>query len=483
MADAAGEPRRTHRCAQLSPELIGQDVWLCGWVHRRRDHGGLSFLDLRDRSGLAQVVFNAKQDAALHQRAKEFGPETVLCLRGTVRSRPKGTENPKLASGLVELGVAEARVLNEALPPPFEIDDELEISEDVRMQWRVIDLRRPASLARLVTRHRIVHRMRLVLDALGCIEVETPMLTKSTPEGARDYLVPARLSPGRFFALPQSPQLFKQLLMVSGVERYFQIARCFRDEDLRADRQPEFTQLDLELSFVDEEGVFSVVEQVVAAVFREELGIELAVPFPRLTYAESQARYRTDRPDLREADSPWAFCWVTEFPLFARNADTGRLDAEHHPFTAPHPDDLALLDTAPERVRSRAYDLVLNGVELGSGSIRIHQAALQRRIFEFLNLAPDVVESRFGFLLRAFEFGAPPHGGFALGLDRLVALAAGCASIRDVIAFPKTQRGVCPVTEAPSEVLPAQLRELGISVVPVPAAAPPRPDGAGPSTG
>ncbi len=456
---------RTHGCGELSQGQVGQAVTLSGWLHRRRDHGGLSFVDLRDRSGLAQLVFNAKGNAALHQQAKALGPEYVLCVTGVVSARPKGTENPKLPSGMVEVQVQSLAVLNPAEPPPFEIDDQVEVSEDVRMQWRYLDLRRPSSQRRLVLRHRIVHRIREALTGLRFIEVETPILTKSTPEGARDYLVPSRLNPGSFFALPQSPQLYKQLLMVAGLERYFQVARCFRDEDLRADRQPEFTQLDLEMSFVEEEGIFTVIEQVLEQVFREELGTSLAVPFPRLTYGEAKARFHSDKPDLRTEANPWAFCWVTEFPLFQWNEQTRRWDAEHHPFTAPHPDDAALVSQDPGRVRARAYDLVLNGMELGSGSIRIHHAPLQREIFNVLGLSEETVQERFGFLLRAFAYGAPPHGGFAFGLDRLVALATQAASIREVIAFPKTQKAADPVTGAPSPVTPAQLKELGLAVL------------------
>ena len=456
---------RTHGCGELRESHIGTSVTLCGWLHRRRDHGGLSFIDLRDRSGLAQIVFNAKANAALHQQAKGFGPEYVLRVSGTVRARPKGTENPKLPSGMVEVAATETVVLNPSLPPPFEIDDQAEASEDVRMQWRYLDLRRPVSQGRLMLRHRLTHQIRQALHALDFIEVETPILTKSTPEGARDYLVPSRVNPGRFFALPQSPQLFKQLLMVAGLERYFQIARCFRDEDLRADRQPEFTQLDLEMSFVNEEDVFRVIEEVLRRAFKETLGIALAIPFPRLAYREAQAKHQTDKPDLRDGTTPWAFCWITEFPLFHWDAQVKRWDAEHHPFTAPHPDDVGRLAEDPSAVRAQAYDLVLNGMELGSGSLRIHQDTLQRQVFKILGLKEETVQQRFGFLLQAFAYGAPPHGGFALGLDRLVAMVAGVGSIREVMAFPKTQKAIDPVTDAPAPVSEAQLKELGIAVL------------------
>jgi aspartyl-tRNA synthetase len=457
--------KRTHGCGNLRESDIGSTVTLNGWLHKRRDHGGLSFFDLRDRSGLAQVVFNAKRNAELHQQAKGLGPEYVLSITGTVGARPKGTENPKLPSGMVEVSATGLEVLNPAVPPPFEIDDLADVSEDVRMQWRYLDLRRPANQYKLILRHRIVHCIRETLNAERFLEIETPILTKSTPEGARDYLVPSRVNPGRFFALPQSPQLFKQLLMVSGMERYFQVARCFRDEDLRADRQPEFTQLDLEMSFIDEEDVYGVIERIMHRVFTEELKIPLSIPFPRLTHREAAEKHKTDKPDLRTDSNPWAFCWITEFPLFQWDADAKRWNAEHHPFTAPHPDDAARLSQDPGAVRSRAYDLVLNGTELGSGSIRIHQETLQREIFRVLGLTDETVQERFGFLLKAFSFGAPPHGGFAFGVDRLVALATQSPSIRDVVAFPKTQKAVDLVTDAPSPVTEAQLKELGIALL------------------
>lgn len=458
--------KRTHGCGQLTEQLIGQTVSLCGWLHRRRDHGGLSFFDLRDRTGLAQVVLNAKNNPQLHQDAKAFGPEDVLMVEGTIRQRPRGTVNPKLPSGMVEVQASQVAVLNRAGSLPFEIDDQVELSDDVRMTWRYLDLRRPASLAKLLLRHRICHAMRSKLHELGFIEVETPILTKSTPEGARDYLVPSRLNPGYFYALPQSPQLFKQLLMVAGLERYFQFARCFRDEDLRADRQPEFTQLDLEMSFIDEEDIISAIEQVMAHAFAQELGVTLTTPFPRMSHKDAMSKYQTDKPDLRTPDQPWAFCWVMEFPLFHWNAEENRWDSEHHPFTAPHPEDASKLTSDPAAVRSRAYDLVFNGLELGSGSIRIHDAALQRTILKHIGMDEQTIDERFGFLLKALQSGAPPHGGFALGIDRLVALATKAESIREVIAFPKTQKAVCLVTSAPSPVDQAQLKELGVAVLP-----------------
>ncbi|MBI2093374.1 MAG: aspartate--tRNA ligase [Candidatus Omnitrophica bacterium] len=455
---------RTHGCGELNEQHIGQTVSLCGWLHRRRDHGGLTFFDLRDRSGIAQIVLNAKRQPELHQQAKELGPEYVLRVTGSVQKRPKGTENPRLPSGLVEVSASQLDVLNPAATPPFEIDDQVEPSEEIRMQWRYIDLRRPVSQKRLILRNQAVHAIRKTLHERHFLEIETPSLTKSTPEGARDYLVPSRVNPGRFFALPQSPQLFKQLLMVSGMERYYQIARCFRDEDLRADRQPEFTQLDLELSFVSEEDIYALIEEVIVKVFQETLQVALQRPFQRLTHREALASYQSDKPNLQSETNPWAFCWVTEFPLFQWDAETKRWNAEHHPFTAPALEDLGLLDKDPASVRSRAYDLVLNGVELGSGSIRIHEANLQREIFKILGLSEATVEERFGFLLKAFRYGAPPHGGFALGVDRLVAMMTHSTSIRDVIAFPKTQKAIDLLTDAPSPVTAAQLKELGIAV-------------------
>jgi aspartyl-tRNA synthetase len=456
---------RTHACGDLNDSLIDHDVTLCGWLHRRRDHGGLTFFDLRDRSGLAQIVFDVKTNEGLHQQAKTLGPEDVLRIMGTVRRRPKGTENPQLTSGTVEVKATALSVLNAAKPPPLAIDDEAQISDEVRMQWRYLDLRRPSVQRTVLLRHRIVHRMRQTLDALGFVEVETPILTKSTPEGARDFLVPSRLNPGQFYALPQSPQLFKQLLMIAGLERYFQMARCFRDEDLRADRQPEFTQLDLEMSFVEEADVFAVVEAVLRAVFQQELQLSLSVPFPRLTFREAQSKHGTDKPDLHTRMNAWAFCWITEFPLFRFDEQTRRWDAEHHPFTAPYPDDEARLAHDPATVRARAYDLILNGVEVGSGSIRIHKAGLQREVFKVLGLSDETVRERFEFLLEALTYGAPPHGGIALGLDRFLALIAQAPSIRDVIAFPKTQKAIDPLTGAPSEVSDAQLKELGIAIL------------------
>ncbi len=460
---------RTHTCGELSAGHVGQEVVLNGWVHRRRDHGKLIFIDLRDRYGMTQVVFSPKDAPQAHQVATELRAEFVIQLRGVVNPRPKNNVNPKIATGEVELIGKEVLILNPSLNPPFEIEDESLLSEDVRLAFRYLDLRRPKMFALLKARHRLNHLMRNFLEARGFIEVETPILTKSTPEGARDYLVPSRVNSGKFFALPQSPQLFKQLLMVAGFDRYYQIAKCFRDEDLRADRQPEFTQLDLEMSFIDEEDVFALGEGLFAMLLKELKGIEISVPFPRMSYKEAMARYGNDKPDLRQDPgdpNDFRFLWVVDFPLFKYDGEEKRWDSEHHPFTSPHPQDMALLDGEDlSAVRSRSYDLVLNGNEIASGSIRIHRQDLQEKIFKILRIPDEEIRARFGFLLQAFQYGAPPHGGVAFGLDRILSIFFGTESIRDIIAFPKTQKAVCPLTEAPSAVSEKQLKELSIRTV------------------
>jgi len=451
--------KRTHACGELTAKNIGEKATLLGWVHKRRDHGKIIFVDIRDRSGLTQVVFFK------NKKAEELRSEYVIGVKGLVRKRPNGTENPKIVTGQVELAAEEMEIINVSQTPPFELDEMSEVSEEVRLKYRYIDLRRPEVQKRLFLRHKICKSIRDFLDKDGFIEVETPVLTKSTPEGARDFLVPSRLNWGRFFALPQSPQLFKQLLMVAGFEKYFQIAKCFRDEDLRADRQPEFTQLDMEMSFVDEEEIFGVMEKLIYHVFKEALGIGLKSPFPRMTYQESMEKHKTDKPDLRKDKDGFEFLWVLNFPLFKYDKEEKRWDMEHHPFTSPVKEDVDIIDASPDKVRSRAYDLVVNGVEIASGSIRIHRRDLQEKIFERIGMDMARAKERFGFLLDAFNYGAPPHGGIAVGLDRLLALMCGVDSIREVIAFPKTQKAACPMTDAPSSVDEKQLKELGIKSV------------------
>ena len=585
--------KRTHTCGELNSSHVGQQSTLCGWVAKRRDHGGLTFIDIRDREGVTQCVFNPHQgNLSLHEMAKNLKSEYVVSVHGEVRKRPQGTENMKLPTGQIELIASKLEILNISDTPPFQIDEESHISEELRLIYRYMDLRRQFMQNNLFTRHKVFKLIRDYLDKLRFIEVETPILTKSTPEGARDYLVPSRVNPGKFYALPQSPQLFKQILMVSGFEKYFQIARCFRDEDLRADRQPEFTQLDIEMSFIEEDDIYSLIEGLMKEIFKSTLGLSLDTPFARLTYKECMARFGTDKPDLRfgleivdiseffhksdfkiyrniltsggvlkcinakggggfshseideftkyvgiygakglswfkvigsSLESPIAkffdnqilkgitnhmkaesgdilfiiadknerialeslgnlrlfirdklklaagekefkFLWVTDFPLFKYNDEEKRWESEHHPFTSPKEEDMLLLDTEPGRARSRAYDLIINGIEIGGGSIRIHDSSLQEKIFRIIGLEKKDAEVQFGFLLKAFQYGAPPHGGIALGLDRLMALLLNLNSIRDVIAFPKSQKATCLMTEAPSDVSLRQLKELHLMI-------------------
>ncbi len=578
-------------CADLDASSVDREVRLCGWVQRRRDHGGVIFIDLRDRSGLVQVVFDPDRVDPF-AIAESVRGEYVLQVLGRVRMRPEGTLNPDLPTGAIELLGLEISVLNSADPLPFPIEDP-DTGEALRLRYRYLDLRSDRMQRNLRLRHQVIRALRGYLDDREFVEMETPVLTRSTPEGARDYLVPSRVHPGQFFALPQSPQLFKQLLMVSGFERYYQIARCFRDEDLRADRQPEFTQLDIEMSFVEESDIIAAMEEMVRSVFADVLSVTLSDPLPRLTYAEAMQRFGTDRPDLRiplelvdiadlmtevefkvfagPAKTPgsrvavlrvpggaalsrqqidsytefvkqfgagglayikvnriadgvnglqspilkflpedvvqqvlrrcgaedgdllffgadrarvvndalgglrirlghdlglvvegWQALWVVEFPLLEEDPEAGRWVALHHPFTAPHPDDVPLLESDPGAVRSRAYDLVLNGTEIGGGSIRIHQSVVQQQVFAALGLDEAQAKTQFGFLLDALRFGAPPHGGIAFGIDRIVSMAAGEDSIRDVIAFPKTQKASCLLTDAPGDVDAQQMRELGL---------------------
>ncbi len=560
MSESLAGLRRTMMCGEVGLPQVGSEVVLMGWVQRRRDHGGLIFIDLRDRTGLVQIVFDPESGPDAFGKAERVRNEYVLAAVGKVRPRPEGTVNPNLATGEIEVYISELRVLAASATPPFAVEDDVNVDELVRLQYRYLDLRRPQMQANLQLRHKVAFAMRDYLNRNGFLEIETPVLGKSTPEGARDYLVPSRVHPGEFYALPQSPQLYKQLLMVSGFDKYFQIARCFRDEDLRADRQPEFTQLDLEMSFIDEEQIQGLMEGLVAEVFDKALGVKIPTPFKRLTWHEAMETYGSDKPDLRfdlplidvadlvidsefkvfayvaiygakglawlkvtenglessiskfftaeqlealcqrmqaqpgdlllfVADKPsvvadalghlrceiakregliddkeFNFCWVVEFPLLEWSEDEKRYTAMHHPFTCPMLEDVEYLDNEPGRVRARAYDMVLNGIELGGGSIRIHSMELQEKMLECLGFTKERAHESFGFLLDAFGYGVPPHGGMAFGLDRMIMLMTGAESIRDVIAFPKTQSASCMLTQAPGEVTDKQLKELAIRV-------------------
>jgi len=453
---------RTHTCGQLNEEYIGKEATLCGWVGARRDHGKIIFIDLRDRYGMTQVVFTPKPHAATYELAKQLRSEDVIKIKGEVNTRPKGTQNPAIPTGTLELFAHELTILSPSEDLPFVVEDDIDAGEEVRFLHRYLDMRRRPILNKLLLRDRCNYAFREFLHSCGFLEGETPFLTKSTPEGARDFLVPSRLNPQTFYALPQSPQLFKQILMVGGIDKYYQIVRCFRDEDLRKDRQPEFTQLDLEMSFVDEEDIFRLTEEMLVTVFKKVLDVDLKVPFPRIPYKEAITKYASDKPDIGEGR--FRFLWVVDFPLFEYNEEEKKWQSQHHPFTAPCEDDLALLESDIAKVRARSYDLVFNGQEIASGSIRIHSRTIQKKMFDLIGISGQEAEQKFGFLLRALEYGAPPHGGIALGIDRFYALLSSSESIREVIMFPKTQKGTCPLTEAPSEVSPKQLRELSIEL-------------------
>ncbi|MFC1638876.1 aspartate--tRNA ligase [Patescibacteria group bacterium] len=448
------------------PSEVGQSVYVAGWVHVRRDMGKIIFIDLRDSTGLLQVVF-APNDKELLEAANGLRPEFCVRIKGQVNERPEKQRNPNMVTGDVEMLAEELEILNESKTPPFEIDqDTMPVNEELRMKYRYLDLRSERMHRNLVLRDRIISFFRRWLHDEGFMEVETPLLTKGTPEGAGEFMVPARMHPGKFYVLPQAPQQFKQLLMVAGVERYFQIARCLRDEDPRGDRQFEFTQLDLEMSFVTQDDVLELNERMMIDLIKEVTPDKriAKTPFPRITYAEAMEKYGSDKPDLRENkddSDELAFCWIVDFPLFEQG-DNGGLQAVHHPFCMPHPEDVELLGTDPLKVRGWTYDLVLNGTELSSGSIRIHRRDLQNRIFELLGMDREEIEKKFGHLLQAFEYGAPPHGGMAPGIDRLVMLLAEEPNIREVIPFPKTGDARCPLMGAPSELPPSRLKEANI---------------------
>jgi len=450
---------------QISRENGQQQITVSGWVHARRDHGKIIFIDLRDRSGILQLVFNPKNEE-VYRMGDTLRPEWVIEVRGIVSKRPSGMENSKIPTGGVELLVEHVKILNESEAIPFEIAGEQKVSEEIRLKYRYLDLRRERMKRNIIFRHRVVKRIRDFMDAKGFIEVETPILTKSTPEGARDFLVPSRIHPRTFFALPQAPQQLKQLLMVAGFEKYFQIARCFRDEDLRGDRQPEFTQLDIEMSFVTREDVLEVFEELITLLVDELTGKKVTEkPFPRLTHTQVMEKYGTDKPDIRKDSNDQnelAFCWVIDWPLFEWNKEESRWDPVHHVFTSPQEKDVSLLDSNPGAAASLQYDLVLNGHEIAGGSIRNHRRDIQNKIFELVGIKKEEIEQKFGHLLRAFRYGAPPHGGIAMGLDRFLMILLNEPSIREVIAFPKSGDGSELMMGAPSEVDSKQLKELGI---------------------
>lgn len=445
---------RTHNCGQLTKKNVGKKVILCGWVDTLRILSNFAFLDLKDKYGITQIFFEKK----FLKNLSKIKRESIIKIKGTVKEKPN--PNPKLKTGEIELTASSLEVLNLAEDLPLELDESIESTEETRLKYRYLDLRKPRLQKNLELRHKIIKSIRDFLDKEEFLEIETPILSKSTPEGARDYLVPSRNFKKEFYALPQSPQLFKQLLMVSGMDKYFQIAKCMRDEDLRADRQPEFTQLDLEMSFVEEEDIYSLFEKMIKHIWKETLDINIKIPFERITYSQSIKKYKTDKPDMRKKGEDFKFVWVTEFPLFEWNKEQKKYTSAHHPFTGIHEKDLNKLGKS-HKIRSRSYDLVLNGWELGSGSIRISNQELQLKVFKALKLSEKEAKQKFGFFLDALKF-APPHGGFAIGLDRLVALAAGEKSIREVIAFPKNKDARDLMTDSPSKVSTKQMKELDL---------------------
>ncbi len=449
---------RTHSCGELSKREVGKQATLAGWADHIRLHGKIGFINLRDRYGITQVVLSKE----LVEKVKDLKRESVLQVKGKVKARPSNLANKDMKTGEIELQAEHIEILNPAEPLPLELDEKIESTEETRLKYRYLDLRKPRVQQNLITRHRIIKSIRDYLDTQQFIEIETPILAKSTPEGARDYLVPSRIYPGKHFALPQSPQLFKQLLMVAGFDRYFQIARCFRDEDLRADRQPEFTQLDIEMSFIDEEDIFHIIEELIKHVLKEVKGISVKTPFPRMKYEDAMKKHKSDKPDLRKSQDELAFVWITDFPMFEYSQEEKRLVAMHHPFTSPRESDIKLLDKDPKDVKARAYDLVLNGIELGGGSIRIHNRDLQMKVFKALKLEEKEAKEQFSFLLDAMQYGNPPLGGIALGIDRMVAILTGNDSIREVIAFPKNKDARDLMMDAPSKVYEKQLKELGL---------------------
>ncbi len=448
---------RTHTCGELRKKDKGKKAVLAGWVESIRTSGKIAFLDLRDRYGITQVFLGPKES----KLAQDLTKESVVQVTGTVKIKPKA--NPDLATGEIEISATNLEILNKAEVLPIQLDEDVQTSEEMRLKYRYLDLRKPEMQKNIELRHKTIQVVRDFLNQKDFLEIETPILSKSTPEGARDYLVPSRVQKGKFYALPQAPQLFKQLLMVSGFDKYYQVPRCFRDEDLRSDRQPEFTQIDMEMSFIEEKDILKLIEEMMKKIWKEVLGVNLKTPFPKITYVESMKKYKTDRPDLRKKKEEWAFVWVVDFPLLEKDAE-GMIQAVHHPFTSPKDEDLKLLDSKPEKTRAKAYDLVLNGIEIGGGSIRNHKLEIQQKIFEKLGISKRFAKEKFGFLMDALQYGAPPHGGIAFGFDRMCMLMCGQESIRDVIAFPKTKDAEDIMTGAPADVEKKQIDELGLSL-------------------